>query len=135
MWLVLFSGAILSAGGIACGAVMVALAAVAESQLLKGRWAARMGALAFVLMLAAALEVMLGLPTALNQASGGSSPIVGFWGSIVTGPSPGLISWGAGWGWDAALVAAALFLIGSLLLFRARAQSTKSETPKTGPPQ
>ena len=132
---VLLAGGALTGAGILSGTFMAVYAGAPPSERSERRWAARLGACAFALLLAAALEVMLLLPIAQEVASRGSLPIGGFWGPTVLGPSPpGLLSWGAGWAWYTELVAAALFLIAAVLLFHGRSASAPHTTAPMSPP-
>jgi len=94
-----------------------------------------LGSIAAFLILIAALGIMVYLPAAVNQQLG-YDYYTGFWGSSTlyshthghSGPYPDV--YGAGWGWYALVVAAILFLISVLMLFRARTQSAEPTNPQ-----
>lgn len=105
---------------------MVALAALPRKGLRRRRMAGLLGLTASILLLAAALWVMARLPAAVSQDIPkplGPFSFYGFWGSTTVYGFDAVATfvYGAGWAWYAALVAAVLFLMAPLVLFRARA--------------
>jgi len=84
-----------------------------------------LGILAFGAAVTAPVLVMLSLPGAANQDIG-TLPLAiqfsGFWGSASASRFDLSLSmvWSAGWAWYAAIAAAALFFLASLLVFRER---------------
>lgn len=134
------------ASGLASGVGMVALAKLSGSKpSLRGRTAI-LGSLGFLLIMAAIIFAMAQLPSAANQDMfsngfyyGYNAPtlVLGFWGtqSAITMHGSASFTWQAGWGWYAAIAAAALFLIGGLSVLHAgTAASTAGETEETAPP-
>jgi hypothetical protein len=129
---VFLSGAALVAAGLISGIGMVALVLVSGSRPRLRKPAVVLGFLAFLLVLAAVLEVMLLLPAAANTDSNGSI-ITGFWGSAhicCLGHQEFLSTWGAGWAWYALLAAAVLFLIAGVVQVRAKTQSARQVAPE-----
>jgi hypothetical protein len=121
------------------GLGMVVLAARTDPRPNFQRLAVLLGVLAFALVLAAPLYVMVRLPNAVYQDTLAGlpkdvflGPSVGFWGS--NSSSTALVrssaTWGAGWGWYAAVAAAVLFLIAGIVLFCAQPESARQETPQ-----
>jgi hypothetical protein len=118
---VLLAGLALEASGMTSGLGMVALVAMSRTRPALRRPAAAAGLVAFFLVLAAALVVMLYLPAAANVYWAENALVIsGFWGS-----SPNTMTWGAGWAWYTLLAAAALFLIDGVGLFRTKIPSAR----------
>ncbi len=109
--------------GLIAGIGMAALSIMPNARF--KRFAALLGVVAFLLSLLAPIYVMSALPDAVNADSGSTTSfttVSGFWGtksssflSISTS-----VTWGAGFGWYLALVAAVLFFIGALVLLASR---------------
>lgn len=137
---VLLSGAAVASAGLVSGIGMLALAILSDSRSRLRKPAVILGFLAPFLLMAAVLGVMLVLPGAasrdyaLGTATSGSPYYSSFWGSA---PGPlyshqlGQVreTWGAGLAWYTLVVAAALFLISGILLFRANAPATLQAPP------
>ncbi len=104
------------------GVGMAALAAVPELSSSIRKLAPMLGILAFSLSLAACLCVMILLPSAAVQDGVAVSAVTGLWGSTSFDSvhGGGASSWGAGWCWYGIVVAAGIFLFGSILMFRAQ---------------
>src|SRR5881628_1529624 len=111
-----FSTAVLFAVvGLLFGVGMMAANAKSGSQPRKRLIGGLLGLFAFLLTLLSAVYVMTSLPTAVNLNGGSTGTtgfgITGFWGSSTTtvlGASA-TITWAAGWGWYAVVVASVLF--------------------------
>lgn len=137
---VFFIGAMFTALALLLGVGMVSLAALSGPRPSFRRLGALLGILAFLLALVAPLYVMAQLPNAVNQDSGagtGLTTISGFWGSQSStffGASAN-VSWAAGWAWFVVLIAAVLFLVGSLGLFRSPAPAAQPPSQPSPPPQ
>ncbi len=130
---VFFVGAVLVAAGVTSGVGTTAYALVSTANRRVRRLGTALGVLATLLMLAGTLEITLFLPGAANH-DGFSGSLQSFWGSApATSRQWGdyMEVWGAGWAWYVVLVAAVLFLIAGLILFRARMQSAGEATPPT----
>lgn len=133
-------GATLTVLGALSGAGMVLMASIPRLAGIRRKLGAWVGILAFGLTLAGLLVVTFLLPGAATQDRGVTDyPFVGFWGAT---HYPGAmavfanVTYGAGWGWYAVLVAVILFLIAAILLFRARPTSTPQVSRVTPqPPQ
>ncbi len=128
-------GALLTALGALAGVATALVASVPVGASLFPRWGARLGISSSLLIAAAPLYVMAALPWALIQD--GATPLpqpFGFWGSATMGGTPlyhVAYSWGAGWGWYIAVVAALLLLIGTVLVVRGqRPTGTPAEQPE-----
>ena len=104
------------------GIGMAALIAVPSRRPIGERLAPILGIMSSALAFVGCLCVMIWLPRAAVQDGSVLSATTGFWGSMSfsTIHGGGTSSWGAGWCWYGALVAAGFFFLGSLLLFRAR---------------
>ena len=127
-WLVLYAATALVAAGIAAAAVAVVLGSRSPSKPSRPKRRVYLEGLAFALLLAAPLEVMLFLPIALSAQTPGY-PGSGFWGSRVTGHASGLLAWGAGWGWYVAVAAALCLLVGTIVMLRSGGRSTAPPAP------
>lgn len=113
------------------GVSMVAVMVVSASRPRFRRWGILLGIAAFVLALAALAYVTSRLQGALSQDGLFADSFPGFWGSMALGGAGSTtVTWGAGWAWYAVLAAALLFLIGSIVLFRARARPATPTTPR-----
>jgi hypothetical protein len=113
------------------GVGMVAVSVMSGSRPRFRRWGILLSISAFVLALAAPIYVMAQLPGAISQDAAVANPFPGFWGSgTLGGADPLTVTWGAGWAWYAILVAALLFLIGSIALLRARSRPATSTTSR-----
>ena len=133
-------GATLAVLGTLSGVGMVLMASIPRLAERRKRLGASFGILAFGLTLAGLLVVTFLLPEAATQDRGVTAyPFVGFWGAThYPGAMAGFadVTYGAAWGWFAALVAALLFLVAAILLFRARPTPTPRVSPATPqPPQ
>jgi hypothetical protein len=115
--------AVLTGLGLALGATMVFVALASRTSRWPRWFPTVSGFAAFGLMLAAALYVVVALPASLGIPYTGGV-VWGFWGSTAS------FSWGAGWGWYAAVAAAVLFLIAGIVLFCAKTPSTAQAAPK-----
>jgi hypothetical protein len=138
---VFLAGAVLTVSGLASGVAMITLAVMSDSQPSLRKLRAVHGVLAFVLVLAAPLYVMVQLPGAANYDMpwngfyhGSISPslVSGFWGSQSAPPNCGCATfvWQAGWAWYALVAAAVLFLICGIMLIRAKMPFAVQAAPK-----
>ena len=117
------AGAAIAGIGLVFGILMILLLAMSGAKPKLRKIGAIFGILAFILVLVAPIYVTVQLPGAVTKDMGagfGGTNITGFWGSKTAsfGGSSATLTWGAGWGWYVAVVAAVIFLIAALISFR-----------------
>ena len=132
---VFMAGAALTALGLILGVVMLLLIAMSGKKPGLRKIGAAMGIVGAIVLLVGPLYVMSALPGALSSdvfpSSSGIS-ISGFFGGIsAAGMS---LTWGGGWGWYLAFVAAILLLIGGILALRAPKAAAMPAAPMAAPP-
>ncbi len=119
---------ILTVLGLILGIGAVAIGVLPSANSSFRRFAVIAGALAFVLLLIAALYAMSSLPAAVSQDShlSASNAYSGFWGTRSSNFSlfgitiSGTVNWAGGWAWYVVLIAAILFLVAGITLVAPR---------------
>ncbi len=89
------------------------------------------------LMIVAPIYLVFSAPSALSQLFGGGAPFpapTSFWGSqtISSGGISILLSWGAGWAWYLAFIAAALIIVGGVLAASRAPAAVMGPAPSSG---
>jgi hypothetical protein len=132
-------GSVLSASSLSFGAVFLLSTVLPGGRVWLRKTGSLWGAAAGIASLIAAVYLAASLPGAVTDDTPQGLRLItfsGFWGSGSGGMMDMDVSatWGAGWAWYAVVIAAVLFLVAAVLLFRARPTSAPQTTVPTHPP-